>query len=239
MATIEEQIKWERQVQADWDKLALKYQDHASDQRIEWNWTACSYNRIALVNRLIRSLGKESASYLEIGCESNVLFHAVCAERKVGVDPNSGGTHRMTSDAFFESNQEKFDVIFVDGLHHYDQVRRDALNAISCLNEGGFVAFHDLLPSDWKNQHVPRLQWAWVGDCWKAAVELSRAEGIDFRIVRIDNGVGVLRVSSASPSVPDLSGELAEKQFDYFCEIVNSLPLAHWDGFLEWLEAGG
>lgn len=35
----------------------------------------------------------------------------------VGVDPLLGGTHRMTSDAFFAANTEHFDLIFIDGLH--------------------------------------------------------------------------------------------------------------------------
>ena len=39
----------------------------------------------------------------------------------VGVDPLLGGTHRMTSDAFFAANADAFDLIFIDGLH---QVRR-------------------------------------------------------------------------------------------------------------------
>lgn len=30
-----------------------------------------------------------------------------------------GGTHRMTSDAFFATNEEQFDLVFIDGLHHY------------------------------------------------------------------------------------------------------------------------
>ena len=51
----------------------------------------------------------------------------------------------MTSDEFFELNNEKFDFVFVDGLEH-DQVRRDVENALRCLNPGGYIALHDMLP---------------------------------------------------------------------------------------------
>ena len=38
-------------------------------------------------------------------------------KKKIGVDPVSGGNLRMTSDHFFKENKEKFDLIFIDGLH--------------------------------------------------------------------------------------------------------------------------
>ena len=45
-------------------------------------------------------------------------------KKKVGVDPVSGGTIRVTSDNFFRTNKEKFDCIFIDGLHKYAQVKK-------------------------------------------------------------------------------------------------------------------
>ena len=32
---------------------------------------------------------------------------------------------------------EKFDLIFIDGLHHADQVKRDFENSLRCLNDNG------------------------------------------------------------------------------------------------------
>ena len=43
---------------------------------------------------------------------------------KISVDPEKNSehlTHEMTSDEFFEQNTDKFDVIFIDGLHHSDR----------------------------------------------------------------------------------------------------------------------
>ncbi len=155
----------------------LKYRSHASDRAFVWTAAETHYNRIALVNSLVCNFDFSTARYLEIGCAGNTLFDAVMASNKIGVDPASGGTHRMTSDAFFAGNKERFDVIFIDGLHEYEQVRRDALNALDCLSDGGYVAFHDFLPQTWKDHHVPPVQSGWTGDCWKAGVELSSGRG--------------------------------------------------------------
>ena len=40
----------------------------------------------------------------------------------------------------------KFDVIFIDGLHEYEQCQRDCLNSMKFLNDGGIILFHDFLP---------------------------------------------------------------------------------------------
>ena len=200
-----------------------------SHREFNWSWQEFHHNRIAIVNALISAFDIEKANYLEIGCATNDLFDSVMATRKTGVDPDRGGTHRMTSDAFFAQNTEKFDVIFIDGLHEYEQVRRDAINALNCLSETGYVAFHDLLPRNWKEQHIPPIDGDWTGDCWKAAVELSKSEGLDFKIVKVDHGVGVLRRSIRRfNGVVDLRNELRDRGFDYFADIVDQLPIIEW-----------
>ena len=122
--------------------------------------------------RIIPHLAAKLAakSYLEIGCADNQCFDTVPVAHKVGVDPERGSTVRMTSDEFFFRNTEKFDLIFVDGLHNYEQVSKDIENSLSCLNAGGIIVMHDILPSnrfsaapnkkDKKNKGVV----AWNGD---------------------------------------------------------------------------
>jgi hypothetical protein len=189
------------------------------------------------VNFLLGKVGVFEAKYLEIGCASNALFDSVPCNSKVGVDPEIGGTHRMTSDEFFTTNHEEFDLIFIDGLHHYEQIRKDAVNALSCIRDGGWIAFHDFLPRNWKEHHVPRLQVAWCGDCWKLAYELSQSEGIDFRILLIDHGVGVIRAPSTAVTIVDKSDELLDAEFDYFANIVSDLPIVSWEDGLRWIDS--
>ncbi|HWH58323.1 MAG TPA: class I SAM-dependent methyltransferase [Terriglobales bacterium] len=213
--------------------LRSKYRRHRFDACFNWEWQKTNYNRIALVNLLVST--KRNATYLEIGCQSNDLFDSVFCSRKVGVDPRSGGTVRATSDDFFESNKQLFDVVFIDGLHTYDQVRRDVINSIRFLKPGGFVALHDMLPGSWLEHHVPRISDAWTGDVWKVAFELSSSTGIDFKIVKVDHGVGVFRTAGETPELLDLRKELGEKQFEYLYRNIGRLPLLDWHEFVKWL----
>jgi two-component SAPR family response regulator len=54
-------------------------------------------------------------------------------------------THiRKTSDdAIDELKDIKVDLIYIDGLHTYDQVKKDIDNYIGLINESGFISGHD------------------------------------------------------------------------------------------------
>ena len=219
-------------------KLKRQNLNHAAPEEFNWNWKEIHYNRIALLNLMMGSVGGTKARYLEIGCNDNSLFDSVYSTDKTGVDPTLGGTHRLTSDEFFAQNDRKFDLIFVDGLHHYDQIRRDTVNAIQALAPGGWILFHDFLPRNWGEHHVPRIQDTWTGDGWKVAWELTQTAGADFRIFHIDHGVGALRLNGATPELSDLSEELADAQFSYFVDIIDKLPVVDWHKGLDWIESG-
>jgi hypothetical protein len=203
----------------------MRFQANSHPKKFEWNWGAKGFNRISVVNHLISVSGGLSAKYLEIGCGLNALFDSVSCMHKTGVDPNRGGTHRMTSDEFFLINSQIYDVIFIDGLHEYEQVHRDAVNALNSINVGGYVAIHDLLPSDWKEHHVPRISDVWTGDCWKLAVQLTAVEGIEFVILDLDHGVGVLKKISENCIMPKISDDLIVAHFDNFVRVVDELPI--------------
>jgi SAM-dependent methyltransferase len=202
-----------------------------------WNWHSIPQNRISVIQMLVEKTKGRNTRYLEIGCDQNVVFNSIDVEYKVGVDPASGGTIRTTSDEFFKSNQQQFDVIFIDGLHHYDQVHRDAVNSLNCLAPGGWIVFHDLLPGNDNMQKVPRIQAEWTGDCWKLAIELTKSKGLDFHIVKVDQGVGILRKISEDWEVADMSETLNGAQFDLFVETVlgGMLPIIEYEEAKEYV----
>ena len=148
-------------------------------------------SRFDLINSLIKSQGYKT--YLEIGCRSDACFSQVTVEHKVGVDPASGGTHRMTSDAFFAQNKETFDIIFIDGLHLYEQVIKDINNSVRFLNDGGTIVMHDCLPLECFAQYESPVVRAWNGDTWKAFVEARTMGHIDSAVCLIDHGVGIIK----------------------------------------------
>ena len=154
-------------------------------------------NRLDIIQTLINKVNANK--YLEVGVCGGATFENVQCSYKVGVDPdtNSKATLHITSDEFFSSNNEKFDVIFIDGLHHSDQVYKDIKNALSCLNDGGYIVCHDMLPNEEITQVIPRQTSVWTGDCWKAWVLIrSEMSNLEMFVVDTDWGCGVIKRGS-------------------------------------------
>lgn len=152
--------------------------------------------RTGLINRMIAHQGYRS--YLEIGLGKGEHFNGVQCADKESVDPGDGtravaATHRMTSDEFFARNRRRYDLIFIDGLHHCETVFRDICNALAALSPGGMVVCHDLNPATEEMQAVPRRAREWTGDCWKAWVRLRRERPtLPAVVADTDYGVGVI-----------------------------------------------
>jgi len=219
--------------------LTRRYRGSYCAHVFDYDWAAIRHNRISLVNRLVAD--NPAGDYLEIGCASNLLFDAVMAARKVGVDPRSGGTHRQTSDDFFRDHpDERFDVVFIDGLHHYAQIHRDVVNALKATRVGGWIGLHDMLPRDWIEEHVPQISTSrWTGDGWKVAFELIASPDVDFRLLAIDHGVGVVRVLKNDATIPDFAQGLGERRFSYLYEHFAELPIMDYDGGRAWIDSYG
>ena len=77
-------------------------------------------------------------------------------------------------------------------MHHYNQVKKDILNSIDCLNNNGIILLHDCLPKDYYYQAVPRSQYDWNGDTWKAFLEFRTNDTLDSYCCYADQGIGVI-----------------------------------------------
>ena len=211
------------------NNIRSKYKDYIVEEKLNIDWNSISCNRIALINAAISKVIKlkNECKYLEIGCDQNETYDsiALCSEDKTGVDPASGGNARMTSDKFFETNRKNYDVVFIDGLHEYKQCQKDIINALACLNEGGFILIHDMIPLNWRAEFVPRFQDTWNGDVWKTAYELSKSNNLEFSIIEADNGVGIIKNVSKNYDYNDLSSEIEKFKFKEFLEIYKFLPI--------------
>jgi len=157
-----------------------------------------------LINYLVHRFSYDT--YLEIGVETRINFLNIDCGVKVSVDPNvPKATYRMTSDDYFSNIEEyepsEFDIIFVDGLHHADQVYRDIENSLSVLYEGGTIVCHDMNPQKCTDQIVPQHVQnrfdpspMWMGDCWKAWVKLrTERSDLQMTVLQFDTGCGIIR----------------------------------------------
>ena len=73
--------------------------------------------------------------------------------------------HINGSDKFFETCNEKYDLIFIDGSHDYSQSKRDLGNSLGHLNDGGYIVMHDI------NNHVKTRE---SKSCKDTFMEFSR-----------------------------------------------------------------
>lgn len=137
----------------------------------------------------------EDPAYLEIGVSRGTTFHAVRAARRVGVDPRfrfdtdeaarehpDASYHATTSDAYFGTvvdPSERFDVVYLDGMHTLEQTLRDFTNALAHLAPGGVVVVDDVRPVSYLasisdieehrrlKEAVPKSRGAWMGDVYR------------------------------------------------------------------------
>ena len=95
-----------------------------------------SLQRWDLMNYLIEKY--KLVNYLEIGVNDGLCIRQIKAEHKDGVDPYPGSeiggaivpeiNYPISSDDFFlllKGHDVKYDMIFIDGLHHADQVDKE------------------------------------------------------------------------------------------------------------------
>lgn len=177
-------------------------------------------SRIDVVQATLEAV--RGTRYLELGVKDGDCFHAIEAETRVAVDPRfafrvpvparlrrlgraTTGTlyFPTTSDEFFRrfaSRLAPFSVVFVDGLHSYDQSHRDVVHALDVVERGGVVVVHDCNPAS-AAAATPTLGEAsategftgrWNGDVYKTIVRLRTRDDLRVVVLDCDEGVGLV-----------------------------------------------
>ncbi len=148
-----------------------------------------------LLNRIIEHYG--FVDYLEVGVQNGVTFNEVTAPNRDAVDPNflfetdafASETVRyfdMTSDEFFSKHADKrYDLIFLDGLHVFEQCLRDFCSSLQLVKPGGVIIIDDTVPGDFFSAMATQDQAiearkehgltgrAWTGDVFKMVAMLN------------------------------------------------------------------
>jgi len=151
--------------------------------------------RTDIINLLFKKYNLKS--YLEIGARFLFQnFDKINATLKHSVDPNPRYkyTYNVTSNEFFKRCvQQKYDLIFIDGLHLEDQVYIDAKNSINFLNENGFIVMHDCNPltkyAVRSYEEFLKCPDMWNGTVYKAYIRLKDWSCF---VVNEDHGCSVL-----------------------------------------------
>jgi len=160
-----------------------------------------------LINNLTQFSNR--CKYLEIGVEWGHTYRNVIADaaNKTGVDPSpkwdDGTIIRKTSDDFFFAQgspeyKNTYDVVFIDGMHHVENVWRDLRNALLHLRPSGVILIDDVLPQTEEEQwRIPRkhmkedgiLKYGgspWTGDVWKAIYVFMRLMQTNDESIELD-----------------------------------------------------
>lgn len=229
-------------------------------------------NRIDVLQALINRC--DARTYLEIGVSAGTTFLTLKAKHKIAVDPrfkvswtkklrylltnpsNRKNTyHEITSDLFFETqaqllDEQGLDVVFVDGLHTYEQALRDVESCLKYLKPGGAIVMHDCdppceaaaIPAESRESaqytDLPNPNNEWCGDTYKALIHLrSTRSDLNVFVIDCDYGLGV--VTKGDPeSTLDLSpAQIAELPYSEFeADRENLLNLKSPAEFRQWVE---
>ena len=190
--------------------------------------------RYEIINALIEKF--DYKTYLEIGIWTLNCFRAVKCETKHSVDPMvNKAMFKMTSNAFFEQNNTLYDIIFIDGLHTAEQVKRDIENALECLATGGTIVCHDMLPNtDWEARGTKAFdnKGVWNGDAYKAWIELRKTrQDLSMHVIDADWGCGVIRKGSQE-TIPEDTKDDFKTYRQNTKEIMNTIEPEEFDQWL-------
>lgn len=169
----------------------------------------------AITVERLKKLGalNDTNSYLEVGTFKGETFLALDFDNMVGVDPSprfdidpekhkKHKTYRVKSDEYFLkfSQKEYFDLIFLDGLHTFEQTFRDFCACMGMVKKSTIVVIDDTVPNDYfsslPDQNIAYAMrkkhgiegYAWHGDTFKTMLAIHDFfPNWDYRTI-IDNG---------------------------------------------------
>jgi Glycosyltransferase 61/Methyltransferase domain len=216
----------------------------------------------------LRQLAKvnDSRSYLEVGVADGRTFLHIDFELKHAVDPRFRFDTRIhesdttqffetTSDDFFlyfARNDRTYDLIFLDGLHTFEQTFRDFCSSQAHCHENTIWVIDDVFPSDpfsavsdeTKSRQFRKLQHGsgkgpWHGDVFKTVFAINDFfPNLSFRTFSGEGNPQTVVVRRPRkdfvPKFDDL-GEISRLNYLDFLECRDLLNLASNDEVLAWL----
>ncbi len=202
---------------------------------------------------------KKAHKYLEIGVEFGYNFFPIKVRYKTAVDPNfqfpkerrkkwafrkkhplviKTNFYELSSDSYFASlkNDRKFDVVFIDGLHTYEQSLKDVQHSLKHLKDDGVIVMHDCNPSNEaaaypadSYEHAISLNlpgWTdeWAGETWKTICYLrSNRKDLNIFVLDCDYGLGIITKRKANNSLILSDKDIDKMSYVEFLQNKNEL----------------
>ncbi len=195
------------------------------------------YNRINLIQDAINKV--KAKRYLEIGVFKGFSFLKIKCQNKIGVDPKimiskkqyiksyltnlsnlNNKFYEMKSDDFFDENRKSSDpfypeVVFIDGLHTFQQSLKDVVNTLNIIDRDGYIIVHDCNPPSeassvkalsvdeakiiCENKNISGWNDEWCGDVWKTILYLKdNFDDLLVRVIDTDYGLGIIKKTTKS-----------------------------------------
>jgi hypothetical protein len=203
---------------------------------------------------------KNNTKYLEIGVDQGATFDNIHnVSIKHGADPYGASrniTHKMTSQMFFVMNNRfwnnKYDVVFIDGMHLIEFINDEIFESLKILNDDGFIVLHDTCPINEGAQMVieeeyqeildtvisveekDRLKWhentkkhdpiGYNGDCWRL-VPLLRKHYPNMTILSIPNACVTILSKKKIPKFEGPQSQLLSNGLTVSLEQFSNNPL--------------
>jgi len=186
------------------------------------------------------------SSYFEIGTsagDSLTAFgcDALCVDPNFRIETNPAlGRKRtmffqMTSDEFFSSYRLRDyfpdgpDICFLDGMHRFEFLLRDFINAEAACRPNSIILMHDCLPNNVRMaERTMRVdetedestRSAWTGDVWRILPTLKQHRP-DLRIMALDSGpTGLIACTRLDPA-----SNVLRKNYDRIVDEAMNLSL--------------
>jgi len=166
-----------------------------------------------IINAFIKKYNYKS--YLEIGTQHGTCYKEVKCAHKVCVDIKKNFdqlTHEMSSDDYFKKYNDKFDIIFVDGLHTEEQTIKDIASSLVVLNEGGTIIVHDCLPDSEGATNPGLCGTSYMAPIWFR----TSVANVTVQVVDTDTGCAIIRRGNNNLYTKTYYEEA--KQYKYFAE---------------------
>ena len=199
----------------------------------------------------------EAENYLEIGVRNpNDNFININCINKFSVDPGvefkiNPVDFKLTSDEFFEklsqnnlekiTNNIKFDLIFIDGLHISTQTEKDIINSLNYIKNSGFIVLHDCNPPTEFHQREnyyfrnSPAEGYWNGTTWKAFYKFRHLPDLYSICFDTDWGIGVLS-KKEHPFFNNIKDGRSNEFYEYHLLNENRIEYLNLQLFEEWME---